>query len=233
MNWRSSFSLCSTLCWVLPAGAWRAPAQPDGADGENPSEEQKETPQKERKHQEETVRAGFQHLQRLLQCVWAFVSKCRCSNNLYTLTSSQTQTSKPCDVSGAKCLHILHKPLQQISAIFDHLSLLLPSRSAGCIIGSYMHVLADMPANDWDVLNTNHWCPAVCLCVVYSATITARWTFINSAVAFLCSHSCLLVSASLINHIRAGFGAVVGCTCTPGHVILLLFLFFSSTICTN
>lgn len=52
-----------------PAGGWRATAQPDGADGEDPGEEQEETPQDGRQHQEEAVGAGFQHLQRFFQCV--------------------------------------------------------------------------------------------------------------------------------------------------------------------
>lgn len=58
-----------------PAGARRAAAEPDGADGEDLGEEQEEAPQGRRKHQEEAVRAGFQHLQRLVQRVRAFVSQ--------------------------------------------------------------------------------------------------------------------------------------------------------------
>lgn len=53
----------------LPAGVRRASTQPDGTDGEDPGEEQEETPQGERQHEEEAVRAGFQHLQRFVQRV--------------------------------------------------------------------------------------------------------------------------------------------------------------------
>lgn len=62
-------SLCSLLSSTCLAGVWCAATQPHGADGEDPGEEQEETPQDGRKHQEETVGAGFQHLQRFFQCV--------------------------------------------------------------------------------------------------------------------------------------------------------------------
>lgn len=60
-----------------PAGNWRAATEPHGADGEDPGEEQEETPQDGREHQEETVRAGLQHLQRFLQRVRALISQRR------------------------------------------------------------------------------------------------------------------------------------------------------------
>lgn len=68
------------LLWFssLPAaGGWRAAAQPHGADGENTDQEQEETPQGRRKHQEEALRAGLQHLQRLVQRVRAVLSERR------------------------------------------------------------------------------------------------------------------------------------------------------------
>lgn len=52
-------SLPLSFSTPLPAGVWCATAQPDGTDGEDLSEKQEETSQDGRKHQEETVWAGF------------------------------------------------------------------------------------------------------------------------------------------------------------------------------
>ena len=62
-------SLSPSLPTPCPAGVMCTAPQPDGADGKNLGEEQEETPQDRWKHQEETVGAGFQHLQRFFQCV--------------------------------------------------------------------------------------------------------------------------------------------------------------------
>lgn len=67
-------SLCSSLSPPRPAGVWCAATEPDGADGEDLGEEQEETPQDRRKHQEEALRTGFQHLQRFFQCLRALLS---------------------------------------------------------------------------------------------------------------------------------------------------------------
>lgn len=75
--------LRASLCLLLSsAGVWCAAPEPNGADGEDLGEEQEETPQDEREHQEETVGAGFQHLQRLLQCVWALLPERRYKHTL-------------------------------------------------------------------------------------------------------------------------------------------------------
>lgn len=64
-----------TRASAVPAGARCAAAEPHGADGEDLGEEQEEAPQGRRKHQEEAVRAGLQHVQRLVQRVRALVSQ--------------------------------------------------------------------------------------------------------------------------------------------------------------
>lgn len=65
----------SSPACLLPAGVWRAAAKPNGVNGEDLGQKQEETPQGRRKHQEKAVWAGFQHVQRLVQRVWAFVSQ--------------------------------------------------------------------------------------------------------------------------------------------------------------